>query len=53
VKLKVTKNGPNQRMMELGPATGLWSDAGLREFLGKTDRGWPDKFAGVDGVYFR
>jgi hypothetical protein len=52
VKLKVTKQGPSRQLMELGPATGMWSDAALEAFLGQTDRGWPAKLAKVDGVYF-
>jgi Leucine-rich repeat (LRR) protein len=52
MRFKTTKNGPSKQLMELGPATGMWSDAVLELFLGNQERGWPAKFAKVDGVYF-
>jgi hypothetical protein len=53
VKFKVIKNGSCTRMLELTGSTGVWNDASLGAFLGKKDRGWPEKFASCDGVYFQ
>ena len=52
MSFKVTKRGRCKQLMELGPSTGMWSDAVLATFLGNKARGWPEKFAKVDGVYF-
>ena len=53
MKFKLIKNGSNTQMLELTGSTGLWNDATLTAFFGKQDRGWPAKFAKVDGVYFQ
>ena len=53
MKFKVIKNGSSAKMLELTGSTGLWTDATLTAFLGKNDRGWPEKFAKCDGVYFQ
>src|ERR1051325_71414 len=53
MKFKVIKSGASKQMLELTGATGLWSDATLAQFLGQQDRGWPAKFAKVDGVDFQ
>ena len=53
MKFKVIKNGSSKQMLELTGSTGIWNDATLTAFLGKTDRGWPEKFKKVDGVYFQ
>ncbi|HEU0032310.1 MAG TPA: hypothetical protein VFQ53_16880 [Kofleriaceae bacterium] len=52
MKFKLIKDTSGAQLLELGPSTGMWSDAVLRQFLGQTARGWPAKFAKVEGVYF-